>query len=364
MKGLYIHIPFCKSICSYCDFPKMMAKQQVYETYISHLLKELEVYKQDLYDIRSVYIGGGTPNVLPDSLLQRLLEALEPYLRDSKENTIEINPELLTEKQVALMARYHINRVSIGVQTFNKIVLKAILRHHSYMDVRKAVELLDRYKIKNINLDMMVGLPFQTMQTLEKDFYFLDTLPIQHISYYSLILEEKTILSHQLKQHRIGLPDDDYVADMLIKVDQYLKKKQFIHYEISNYALRGYSSIHNLGYWNAEEYIGIGAGASGYLHNRRYTNHILLNSYYQTYIETSEIISIEEQKREFMMLGLRKLEGISLEVYQNKFHTTPFDDFNLKSLLEQGFIEIINQNLRIKEDKILLGNLVFQEFVR
>lgn len=364
MKGLYIHIPFCKSICSYCDFPKMMAKEEVYESYIDHLLKELQAYKNELLDVRSVYIGGGTPNALPLNLLSRLLEALAPYLKIAQENSIEINPELLNEQQVSLFSRYHINRISIGVQTFDKTVLKAILRKHCYDDVQRAIFLFNQYQINNINLDMMVGLPYQTMASLDADFALLDTLHFTHISYYSLILEEKTILSHQMKQHQIKLPDDDFTADMLLKVDQFLKKKQFNHYEISNYALDGYQSIHNLGYWNAEEYIGIGAGASGYIHQKRYTNHTILNSYFKTCIAIVEPISLEEQKREFMMLGLRKLSGISLDEYENKFHSSPFHDFNLSHLMKDCLLEIHDNFLRIKEDKILLGNIVFEEFVR
>lgn len=364
MKGLYIHIPFCKHICTYCDFPKMIAKEEVHKIYLKHLIQELSTYKEELTDVDTIYIGGGTPNVLLKENLEFLLRALNPYLKHSRESTIEINAELFTEEQAQLFSKYNINRVSIGVQTLNPHLISLIGRHHTYEDVCHCISLLKKYHIDNINIDMMLGLPTQTMEDLRKDLEQILPLNLSHLSYYSLILEEKTILMHQIKHHQIELPDDDLAADMMEECTHFLKMNGFYHYEISNFAKRGYESAHNLKYWSEEEYVGIGAGAAGFLHGIRYTNHSVLKEYYQHPIQTTEVISKDEMKREYMMLGLRKCEGISILDYTNRFSSHPLSDFKLEKYIHQGFIEEINGFLRIKEDKRLLSNLVFEEFVR
>ena len=363
MKGLYIHIPFCSSICSYCDFPKMVAKESTKHEYLAYVLKELEAYKSDLFSIRSVYIGGGTPNSLSDADLEELFKALQPYFEESKENTIEINSELFSKHQAELFKAYGIIRVSFGVHTLQPKLISAIQRKHTKSLVFQAIKWLLEVGITNINIDMMYGLPGQTLQDVKKDVEEVLALPIAHISYYSLILEEKTILHYQLKHNQISIPDDDLVADMAIYITQALEKNQFKQYEISNYARIGSESIHNLGYWNCEEYIGVGASACGYLHSRRYKNQSILSRYYIEPKEEEEVISLEEAKKEFMMLGLRKLAGVSISTYYEKFKTYPEEDFELDKLFHLGLLEKEKDIIRIKRDKILLANLVFEEFV-
>ncbi|MDE6661328.1 MAG: radical SAM family heme chaperone HemW [Anaeroplasmataceae bacterium] len=369
MKGIYVHIPFCNSICSYCDFPKQIAKEEVKNKYLDHLIDELSQYSKEEWfrkdwatSIGSVYIGGGTPNSLTLSQLERLLKALEPYLGVAKENTIEINPELLTKEYAHLFKKYKINRVSIGVQSFNSTLLKLIRRNHTESQVEEAIKLLRDSGIENINIDMMYGLPGQTMDLLKEDVEKAIELNVPHISYYSLILEEKTILSYQMKHTQISLPDDDLVVDMANYLTKKLKMRQFKHYEISNYAKKGYESIHNLGYWNCEEYIGIGASACGYHHNERIQNDASLPSYFKG-SKTVDPLTLRERKQEFMMLGFRKLEGVSIVEYYNRFKTYPKDDFDIDYLYKNRLIEEKNGFIRIKSDKIWLGNLVFEAFV-
>ncbi|MDE6047693.1 MAG: radical SAM family heme chaperone HemW [Anaeroplasmataceae bacterium] len=368
MNGVYNHIPFCNSICSYCDFPKQVAKEEVKEKYLESLLKELSAYENEDWfkewskKTESVYVGGGTPNSLNLLQLERLLKALEPYLGTSKENTIEINPELLTVSQVKLFKKYNINRVSIGVQTFDAALIESIRRNHTEEIVYEAVKLLKKEGITNINIDMMYGLPGQTMKELKEDVKKVLKLKVPHLSYYSLILEEKTILAYQMKHTHITLPDDDLVVDMANYLTKKLKMRQFKHYEISNYAKKGYESIHNLGYWNCEEYIGLGASACGYFYNKRIQNAASLHYYYEGK-KTKMYISEREQKQEFMMLGLRKLKGIRISEYYSRFKTYPKDDFDLDYLYRNELIEEKNNFIRIKQDKIWLGNLVFETFV-
>lgn len=364
MNGIYVHIPFCNSICSYCDFPKQIAKEETKELYLKHLISEIQSFKdlEWIEKTQSIYIGGGTPNSLSIMQLEQLFLALEPYLKHAKENTIEINPELLTEEQIALFLKYNIHRISIGVQTFKTNLIETICRKHTKALVVQCVKKLKKAGISNINIDMLYGLPKQTMKDLKYDVKQFLKLKVPHISYYSLILEEKTILSYQMKHAQINLPDDDLVVDMADYLTQKLKKRQFIHYEISNYAKKGYESIHNLGYWNCEEYIGFGAGACGYYRDIRYQNPASLKQYYKG-IQEKNMITKEEAKKEFMMLGLRKLEGVSILEYYKKFQSYPNDDFDIVSLLEKDLIEEKNNFIRIKENRIWLGNLVFEAFV-
>lgn len=363
MRGLYIHIPFCKTICSYCDFPKQMSKEEAQEQYISFLLNELHSKKELLKNITSVYIGGGTPNSLSNYNLERLLNAISKYLKSSNENTIEVNAELLTESQVHLFSKYHISRVSIGVQTMIPELIEAIKRHHTKEMVLNAIRLLRDNHIQNINLDMMFGLPGQTLDHLKEDMSILLSLPIEHISYYSLIHEEKTILDFQLKNKLISLPSEDDVADMYDYICHELEAHNFEHYEISNFALKGFQSLHNLLYWECEEYVGIGASAASYLVPHRYQNHLVLNKYYAHELVHQEVIDIYEAKREFLMLGLRKIKGINIMKYYERFSSYPEEDFNLKKLYELGLIEKKDGTLRIKKDKIFVANMVFEEFV-
>lgn len=364
MKGLYVHIPFCNSICSYCDFCKMIAKEEVKENYIDSLIAELEEYKPLLNDVRSVFIGGGTPNSLNDKTLKRLFDALKPYLDRSNENTIEINCELLTPSQIELFKLYNINRISIGVQSIDDKLIKLIGRKHNRLQVEKAINDLNDAGLTNINIDMMYGLPGQTMADLRNDYDFLMSQKIKHFSYYSLILEDKTILKYQIEHNQISIPDDDLVADMAEYIYQKSKKSIFKQYEISNYAIPGYESIHNLGYWNWEEYVGIGLNASGFINGIRYRNNNIITKYQVARIAETEEIGLLDGKKEFMMLGLRKLDGIDINDYYKHFGSYPETDFNIDKLKKLGLLVIQNDNIRIKEEKILLGNIVFEEFVR
>lgn len=363
MKGLYIHLPFCKTICTYCDFAKQMAKEEQKDRYIEAVLQELTEKKAELTDIRSVYFGGGTPNALSIRQLKRLLDSLEEILSQSSENTIEVNAELLTEEQIELFARFHINRISIGVQTFDAQLLKKIGRHHRFEQVRNGIKLMKKHGIHNINLDLMFALPGQTLKQVQEDIRIALELPITHLSYYSLILEEKTVLNYQLKHGQIILPDDDLVADMHDYIHQTLKMSAFKQYEISNYAKEGYASVHNLGYWNCEDYIGIGASAVGFLQGVRYQNEWSLPAYFKHRLKEKQILSLQEQKEEFMMMGLRKIDGILISEYHRRFFSYPWEDFLLQPLLDKGWIEMTKEKIKIKEERIFISNTVFEAYV-
>lgn len=365
MLGLYIHIPFCKSICSYCDFPKQLPhNEEQMATYIERVVDEIATYKEYLKDCKTIYIGGGTPNYLSLKQMEILLSILASYEIPFVEFTIEVNAELLTLPMIELFKKYKVNRISIGAQTFLPEHIHFLRRHHTYEIVKNSIQQLKKAGIENINIDMIYGFPGQTLVDLKEDVKMLLKLDPTHISYYNLILEEHTVLHNLYRAGAIQLLEDDLLADMSDYITSVLNEKQYQHYEISNYAKEGYRSKHNLLYWNCESYIGIGMRANGYLNSIRYQNQHTLREYLiNDFIETKEFIDLFERKKEFFLLGLRKVQGVSLSKYQNEFNSNPFLDFNLKKWVQNGLLIQEKDKLRFTKQGLLLGNLVFEEFV-
>lgn len=362
-KGLYIHIPFCKSICTYCDFPKAISKESMHQKYIEELINEINYYENKLNNITSIYFGGGTPNSIKLELLEALFKRLETLLRKSIENTIELNPELVTEDLCILLKKYNINRASLGVQTINDESIKLLNRHHNREIVVQAINMLKKHNINNINVDFIFGIPNTNINDVKNDLDFILSLPITHVSYYSLILEEKTVLMHLVNNKRLELLDEDICADMYELIRSTLANNRYKHYEISNYAKNGYESKHNLLYWSSKEYIGCGCGAAGYIDNIRYENNKSLSKYFINWINDKIEIDEFERKREFFLLGLRKIDGVKISDYKKLFNANPLDDFDFNNLLLKDLIIIDNDVIKIPYDKILLANLVYEEFV-
>ena len=364
MIGLYIHIPFCCSICSYCDFKKQVAPNKTKTQYIRRLIEEFDLYENELNDIDTIYIGGGTPNSLPLDDLEKLLQKIDSYhFLNVKEYTIEINPELLTEEQVLLFKKYKISRISIGVQSFDNEMLKILNRKHTYQDVENAIKLLRKYEITNINLDMMFAIPKQTIEVLKHDIKQALSFNVPHISYYNLILEEKTILMYEVENKRLCLLDEDLEALMYELVIKSLKDANYNHYEISNFAINGFDSKHNLHYWNTDNYIGLGVGASGYLNHIRYDNDRLVNSYLKQFIKEELKLTKEDEQSEFFIMGLRKISGVSIKDFEIRFGVNPYEIFPIHELIDQGLLEECDMFLRLTKRGLLLGNQVFGRFL-
>ena len=363
MKGLYVHIPFCKSICTYCDFPKMVSKSIEHEKYMTRLLNEIDEYHNHIQNITSIYIGGGTPNAINLALLEKLLIKLSNYCDNVCEYSIELNPELVTKELVILLKKYGINRVSLGIQTINDKSIKLLNRHHNRIIVDNAVKQLIEVGINNINVDMIFGIPYTSISDVENDLDYILSLPITHISYYSLIVEERTVLKYKIDKNEIDELDDDLIADMYEYISKRLEANGFLHYEISNYAKEGYESKHNLLYWTQMDYIGVGSSAVGFIKNKRYSNNHILSKYYNEYVCDTEELSTKELKQEYMMLGLRKINGININEYIIKFGSSPFDDFNLKKHIDNKMLIVENDRIYISKDKIFIANIIFEEFV-
>lgn len=344
--GLYVHIPFCEHICSYCDFSKVVYNQKVVDNYLTSLFNELNEYGNIKFT--SIYIGGGTPSSLSISQLDKLLSFLLPYLKIGASFAFEANPENLTEEKIDLLKKYQVNRISLGVQSFNEEYLKLMNRYHDSKMVVDLINLLKSKGFNNINCDLIYGLPNQNLEDLQSDIEMMLSLPITHISTYSLSILKNTMLyikKYQEANENVLREQYDYIVNKL-------EENQIYRYEVSNFAKKGYESSHNLLYWHNQEYIGIGLGAASYYQNVRYSNTKSLTSYLKNeYNREKETLKIDDTKFYYLMLNLRLVDGFELKDYQNKFHSDFLLDYQskVKTLIEEQLL--INQDGRIKVSK-------------
>ena len=314
-KALYIHIPFCETICDYCDFTKLQYFRNIAIDYLKALQNELVNKVKNIDEIETIYIGGGTPTALEDDLFEELLLMVDPFTKNVKEYTIETNPESLSLNKIKVMASHHINRVSIGVESTDDKILKAINRPHTFEDVKKAISNLRECGLTNINLDLILGLPNVSMKMLEKDIRNILSLNPNHISCYSLIVNPHTVFY----LNDIEPPSEDFAYDAYKMIDETLSKAGYEHYEVSNWAKPEYRSEHNLTYWRNNTYYGVGLGASGYEGDVRYKNTSNLKKYLSgNYIEDSEVVDPANFKKYQIMLNLRTLEGLDSRVISSK----------------------------------------------
>ena len=363
MRGLYIHIPFCNRLCSFCDFPKRIKqKEEVIDLYLNKLIKEINELEE--VDINTIYIGGGTPNSLSLAQLESLLIAInKKEFKDIYEYSIETNYDLITEEQVKLFKKYNINRVSIGVQTLNKDTADKVNRYCNYEELKYKISLLKENGIYNINLDFIFGLPNETISDIKYNLKCISELDVKHISYYSLIIEDKTVLTHKLNNNMISLPEKAETEEMYYLIIDELKKQGFKHYEISNFSKEGYESKHNLIYWNLDEYIGLGLSAASYYKGVRIYNSKLMLNYMLNNDIIKEEISIDLAKGEYFWLGLRKIDGVSINNYIKKFNSNPFDDFEIEELINKNLLIVENDIIKLTKTGIDFGNYVFSYFV-
>lgn len=372
MKAIYIHIPFCDHICTYCDFYKMVAKEELKVNYIDYLIKELAMKKEYLADIETIYIGGGTPSSLSLALLEKLFQALVSVISmdDVQEFTFEVNPNDVTFELAILLKQYHINRISLGVQSLNKRKLKILGRSHDKKSIHQAIQILRTTGLTNINADLIYGIGKERFRIIKKDIRKLMRDKVTHLSTYSLIIEEKTIIGRQLALGKFKPMDEDKEANIYRKLCHYLTKNHFVHYEISNFCHSGYQSKHNLVYWDNLNYIGVGAGASFYIDNIRYTNVMNLQEYFDgidkqelTYLETTKLTD-DERMAEEMILGLRKLEGVKKDTFHTKFGVDIYQQYPfLSDLITRNLLIDDNVFIKVPSDKLYLINEVLVNFI-
>jgi len=359
IEAIYIHIPFCEKKCYYCDFLSFANKKDEIGKYIEKLIEEIKLYPKNTY--KTVYFGGGTPSLIEPKVIKKILENLK--IEKNAEITFEVNPKTVDEKKLNELKEIGINRLSIGCQSFDNEILKRIGRIHNAEEAINTYEMARKVGFDNINLDLIFATPNQSMEKLDKDLEKIIKLNPEHIAIYSLIWEKGTKLWEMEKRGELKETDQYIEADMYEKIIKILKENGYIHYEISNFAKKGYESKHNTKYWRNEKYLGIGLGASGYIDNIRYKNVINFKDYYKMIenqkrpILEKEIINQKSEEEYKCMLGLRLLEeGVSIETKENVKKA--------EKLIDSGYLKIKKDKKYILTSKgVMLANNVFMEFL-
>jgi len=364
IKGLYLHIPFCEKICVYCDFHKEIAKDQKKKDYIYRLIQSIKDHQKDLQSLKTIYIGGGTPSNMESSLLKELLMAIKQTVDVSslEEYTIESNPNDVSLEKAKLYHDYGINRVSLGVQSFDEQILKAMNRSHQREDIYKSISNLRQVGIENISIDLIFGFHKQTLEQVEEDLKEARTLDVPHISYYALILEEKSIMYHLVKEGKIRIVDEDLDYLMYNRIIDTLTKDGYIHYEISNFAKSGYASKHNLLYWQQADYLGLGSGAHSYINQNRF----FIKPNVRKYIDSQEDQDCIENYPSYpledaLLFGLRVLKGLHVPTLEDQHQCVLLEEYpSLLTHLESGLLTYEDDYIRFTKKGLMLSNLVFE----
>ncbi|WP_370830608.1 radical SAM family heme chaperone HemW [Clostridium sp.] len=369
--SLYIHIPFCKQRCFYCDFPTFAGKERFREEYIKALIKEIKEKCSD-YLIKTIFIGGGTPSYLEENELEKLLITVSKLKLSSKlEYSMECNPGTVNENKLKIMKRYGVNRISFGLQSCNDNLLKKIGRIHTLEEFLENYNLARKIGFNNINIDLMYGLPNLTIQDWKNTLEKICELKPEHISAYSLIIEEGTVFYKLYEKDKLELPceDDERIMDKITK--DILKANGYHQYEISNFALDGKECEHNKVYWSLDEYIGVGSASSSYIDGYRFTNTSDINDYIEKISNNISVVieryknSIEDEMEEFVFMGLRMVSGIDLLKFEKKFGV----DINsiYKEIIEKNIKDgllVVEQNKMFLTAKGMeLSNSVMSDFI-
>ncbi len=353
VNSLYIHIPFCRNICSYCDFCKMYYNEKYVKSYLNSLEKEVcSLYKGDT--LKTIYIGGGTPSCLDKLYLNKLFLIIKRFsLADDIEFTFECNIEDINEDLLLFLKKNGVNRLSIGIESFNEKLLRVLGRNYSSDIINDKIILAQKF-FSNINIDLIYGINGESLNDLKEELNKFILLDVNHISIYSLILEDNTML----KINNYKEIDEDLNRDMYDYIVEFLESKGYIQYEISNFSKKGYESKHNLTYWNNDRYYGFGLGASGYIENIRYTNTRSLSKYISgNYTSFKEDVNSKTDMENFMILGLRKIKGVSNNEFKRRFNKDIKDVFDVSKLEYKGDYYFIGRN------NIYISNCILEDFI-
>ncbi|PTF59015.1 radical SAM family heme chaperone HemW [Staphylococcus chromogenes] len=369
IKSAYIHIPFCVNICTYCDFNKYFIQNQPVDAYIDALIKEMHFDSKQT--LETLFVGGGTPTALTIKQLDKLLLAIENQFNILGEYTFEANPDELTEEKIKLLKSYGVNRLSMGVQTFDDALLKLLGRTHKTQDIYQAVEFAKKFNIPSVSLDLMYHLPTQTLEQFNHSLNEALALDIDHISCYGLILEPQTQFYNLYRKGKLILPSDTLGAEMYEHLMKKMKQTEMHQYEISNFAKSGHESQHNKVYWKNESYYGFGAGASGYVNGCRYTNVKPVNHYIQHVTNNEKPIleksfpTVKEQIEEEMFLGLRMNQGVNKTIFHQKYNENIDHLFErqLLTLENKGWINNDKNTVSLTDQGRIVGNEVFEAFI-
>ena len=355
----YIHIPFCDNICTYCDFCKRYNYDFIIDKYLEALEKDIKAKYQG-EKLKTIYTGGGTPSCLNIKSLTKLMKIVKLLKIDKDyEFTFECNPENITEEKLILLKKSGVNRISLGVESTHDKYLEFLGRKHNFKMVQDKVKLIKKY-IDNINVDLIYALPNETIEELENDLQHIVNLNVNHVSTYSLEIHDNTVLG--IKKTKPILEDLD--SDMYNLICNYLRKHDFIHYEISNFCKDNTYSHHNMVYWKNEEYYGFGLGASGYLDNTRYDNTRSMFKYVNgRRILNKEKLSKQDKISYELILGFRLINGINKDLFKRKYGLDLINQYNIKDLIKQGLLIDDGLNIKVSYDKLYIENSILENFV-
>lgn len=373
--GLYIHVPFCSSKCNYCDFNSYAGKINLAESYFKSMKKEIELYKAEMKDylIDTIFIGGGTPSVVNDRYIYEILEncRTEYSISDNCEISIESNPGTLSIEKLKTYKNAGINRISMGLQAYQDKLLKYLGRCHSNKDFTESVENAKKSGFENINADVIFGIPGQTLDDWKETLGYLVSLGINHISAYSLKIEEGTKFGSMEEEGKLIQVEDELDREMYHYAVDFLNENGFKQYEISNFAREGYECKHNLTYWKCTDYLGLGTGAHSCLKDTRFSNKEAIEGYIELLkcgekpVYEKFTLDITDKMSEYMFLGLRLTDGVTGKEFFERFNQDMFKKYKdiFAKLESKRLIEIIGDNVRLTRLGFDLGNQVFMEFV-
>lgn len=375
MPSVYVHVPFCVKKCDYCAFYSVPLQKSKVKAYLDSLRAEISLRQTEATKgVSTLFIGGGTPTALEEEELDVFLKLLTQGFdfKSSVEQTIEGNPGTLTPEKLYILRKHGINRISLGAQSFEDSLLHQIGRIHTAAEIRDGVRLVREAGFSNLNLDLMFGLPGQTLAHWQRTLEEVLRFKPEHLSVYGLMLEEGTPLA--LNRSRIeSLPDDDAQAEMYALAKEVLGREGYRHYETSNFSLPGYECQHNLGYWRGKEYLGLGPGAVSYIDKRRWKNSEDLALYEERLAageqpvdpQEDELLTLQELRSERIILGLRLSEGINLETFKKEFGQDIKDIYPsvLERYLKAGALVLEGSSLKMKPEYWFVANSVLQEFV-
>ncbi len=370
--GLYIHIPFCKMKCHYCDFPSYSGKEDLMIAYAKALGEEIGISCQDKI-ISTIFIGGGTPTYLCIegwNIIEKTIEKLN-IVKEGFEFTVEGNPKTFNEEQLKIFKNMGVNRISMGLQAVQQCHLKSLGRIHSLEDFKQSYEMLRKFKFDNINVDLMFGLPNQSLNQWKETLKQVVELEPEHISCYSLIIEEGTKFFDLYEKDKLILPSEEIERDMYAEAISFLTSKGYHQYEISNFARRGLECKHNKIYWGLENYIGCGSSSHSYINGYRYRNEEKIETYISNINKRKSAVveknanSLKDDIEEFIFLGLRKIEGISLKEFDRRFNISIFEKYKdvIDKYIKLNLLNLKDDRLFLTGRGIELSNQVMADFI-
>ncbi|MGX7108029.1 radical SAM family heme chaperone HemW [Facklamia miroungae] len=370
--GLYNHIPFCQKKCHYCDFLTFVDMEDKMDEYIDYLVKEMALY-HGRYQLDTIYFGGGTPSYLAAEQMAKIMESISKHFEilPDCEISIEMNPESVTKEKVETYLKYGFNRFSMGVQSFDNATLRMMGRLHDRQKVYEKVALLKELGVEKLGIDLMFGNPKQDMAVLKHDIELAMQLPINHISYYSLMIKENTPFQRWVLTGQMRVLDDEIERKMYHYIQSELAKHGFHQYEISNFAKGEVESRHNKKYWQLENYLGLGLGASSNIDLVRFVNHRRFADYYGMIdqgkfpIQISERLSVEDREKEYIMLNLRLLEGFAFQAINQRFQINFLEKYQdvLTKHKKLGLIDYDHERIWFTEKGLDMGNQFYLDII-